>query len=97
SLLASLLTATYLVPLLASRKPASLSGARGSVWLLRAWQESRNAGRGIAGSFLWIPLLGARYAVRAVAAIMADLVGPSWNTLLNIFRAPLSKTFWPDY
>jgi len=93
SLLASLLTATYLVPLLASRKPASLSGARGSVWLLRAWQESRNAGRGIAGSFLWIPLLGARYAVRAVAAIMADLVGPSWNTLLNIFRAPSFKNF----
>ncbi|MCP4644841.1 MAG: hypothetical protein GY851_30645 [bacterium] len=46
SLIASLLVALYLIPMIASRRTVSLSGGKEVIWVLRGFREARAAGRG---------------------------------------------------
>ena len=85
SLMASLLTAMYLVPLLASRSGLGLQAAQQVVWTLRAYREARDVQqRSRIGALLVIPALGLRYAAEGVRDVMVDTFGPSFG---NIGRA----------
>ncbi|HOD49845.1 MAG TPA: efflux RND transporter permease subunit [Candidatus Hydrogenedentes bacterium] len=61
SLLASLAVALYFNPMIASRPPMSLLADRDVVWLLRAYHEGRESGRGVVGSFLGAVPRSGRY------------------------------------
>ncbi|MBI2425585.1 MAG: efflux RND transporter permease subunit [Candidatus Hydrogenedentes bacterium] len=64
SLLASLLAALYLIPLIVSRRGLTLDSSREVIWVLRAYRESRATGTtGKVSAALQVPLLGMRYAV----------------------------------
>ncbi|MCH7909451.1 MAG: efflux RND transporter permease subunit, partial [Candidatus Hydrogenedentes bacterium] len=63
SLLASLLVALYLIPMIASRKPATFARSDGVVWFLRSYRNSRDTdGRSASGALARIPVTGLRYA-----------------------------------
>ncbi|MCK5862010.1 MAG: efflux RND transporter permease subunit, partial [Candidatus Hydrogenedentes bacterium] len=65
SLSASLLTALYLIPLIASRSSVKVDSENYVVWFLRAYREGRDeAGQGIARAILSIPGRGMSYALQ---------------------------------
>ncbi len=61
SLLASLLVALYLIPMIASRPALSLLAERDVVWMLRAYHESRQTGRDRPQALLGVFPRGMRY------------------------------------
>jgi len=78
SLLASLLTALFLIPLLYSRKPVAARADRQVVWVLRGYREARDEeGRSAHAALLRVPVLGLRYASEAVRAAFNEDVRPA--------------------
>ncbi len=72
SLIASLLVALYLIPMVASRQGAALSATESEVWLIRAYFEARGqSGTGKIAALKRLPLLGLGYAREALSQ--------SWN------------------
>ena len=61
SLLASLLVALYLIPMVASRPALSLLADRDVVWMLRAYHDGRGAGKGRLASVAGLAPRGANY------------------------------------
>lgn len=82
SLLASLLAALYLIPLLVSRQSLALHADQQVVWLMRAYRENRDErkrGRLVAlGSI--IPL-GVKYAREYIVDTARDTFGPSLRAI----------------
>ncbi|NLV42670.1 MAG: efflux RND transporter permease subunit [Candidatus Hydrogenedentes bacterium] len=91
SLLASLLTALYLVPLLASRRRMNLEATRQVVWTVRAWREARDRrGWSRPAALAAVIPLGLLDAGRGVAAIWRDTVGVSLRRAAAPFTALLA-------
>ncbi len=85
SLLASLLTALYLVPLIASRKKMSLDADRQVVWTLRAYREGRDDRHwSRVKSALAVPVLGVVY----MAVGTYDIFLESFSPVSSAFREP---------
>ena len=61
SLLASLLVALYLIPMVASRPALNLLADRDVVWMLRAYHDGRGAGKGRLASVAGLAPRGANY------------------------------------
>jgi HAE1 family hydrophobic/amphiphilic exporter-1 len=84
SLLASLLTALYLIPLIASRRSLSLSISQQVIWPLKAYRTGRNTdAKSIIGSIMGIVPLGLRYAGRGFVKILRNTYDPT----LRLFSA----------
>lgn len=62
SLLASLLVALYLIPMVYSRQGVAFSRGPAAVWMLRGYREGRERGRGRLRSLLGVLPAGVRYA-----------------------------------
>ncbi len=92
SLLASLLTALLLIPLIASRKPLALRGDREVIWVLRAYRDGRRSERGVARSLAGILPRGTVYAAQAFLQSLRDLFGPSADSIKRGWRNPGFKT-----
>lgn len=76
SLLASLLVALYLIPMIASREPVPFARPEGVVWFLRSYRHSRGAEGGTAGRALTqIPGAGVQYALEWIRDTWSDTVG----------------------
>ena len=89
SLLASLLAALYLIPLVASRKNLALRADRQVIWVLQAYRESRDErNRTAAGALVHLVPLGAAYSVRYVVASAKDTFGPSFTAIAGLRRKP---------
>lgn len=90
SLLASLLTAMYLVPLIASRRKLQLDAQTQVVWTLRAWREARDdRGWSAPVSLLLVVPLGLIYAGRGFKRIGGETFGPAWAALHAPFAGGL--------
>ncbi len=87
SLLASLLAALYLIPLIASRRGLALAADREVVWLLRAYREGRAEEKGRFSSLLGILPRSFGYMVKAFLSLTKDTFGPTVAT----WRAVLKK------
>lgn len=88
SLLASLLAALYLIPLVASRQGVPIEARQSVVWILRAYRESRDDHkRGIGQSLAAILPLGVVYIGRYLRESGAVTFGPS----LSAARAAAAK------
>lgn len=83
SLLASLLVALYLNPMMVSRNPLALAEGKEVIWVLRAYRESRAANRGVLAGILAIPMMGLRYAWQWVYNMTADLFRPSFAAFVR--------------
>ena len=85
SMMASLLTAMYLVPLLASRSGLGLRAGQQVVWTLRAYREARDVQhRSRIGAFLVLPMLGLRYAGEGVRGVFVDAFGPAFKNIRGL-------------
>ena len=84
SLLASLLTALYLIPLIASRKPLALRADRQVVWALRAYREGRDDKQGHLPALLQILPRGTSYLVRYTIDTARDTFSPSLRALRGL-------------
>ncbi|MBI2433978.1 MAG: efflux RND transporter permease subunit [Candidatus Hydrogenedentes bacterium] len=82
SLLASLLTALYLIPLIYSRRGLQLQAGRQVIWVLRAYHELRaEHGRGPLAALLGAVPLGLQYGAQALRRGFAETVGPTLRAL----------------
>ncbi len=82
SLLASLLVALYLIPMIASRRPLALLAEREVVWPLRAYRQARHEDeRGPVSAFAMIVLYGFRYAWEWTRNTSRETLGPAWGAL----------------
>ena len=89
SLSASLLTALYLIPLVASRSTVAVSSERHVVWLQRAYREGRdNRGYGVFSAVMAIPALACSYTILFLKENWQEVFGPAAGT----FRAVAQKT-----
>ncbi|MBI1318511.1 MAG: AcrB/AcrD/AcrF family protein [Candidatus Hydrogenedens sp.] len=78
SLLASLLTALYLIPLVVSRRSVAVHADRQVIWMLRAYRENRDEkGMGMAGAVLAAPANALRYVWDYLRESSGDTFGPS--------------------
>lgn len=85
SLMASLLTAMYLVPLLASRSGLGLRAGQQVVWTLRAYREARDVQhRPRIVAVLLLPVLGLRYAAEGVRNVFVDAFGPAFHNIRGL-------------
>ncbi len=84
SLLASLLSALYLIPLIASRKPLSLRADQEVIWMLRAYREARRSGgQGRVKSFFSIGPRGLGY----LRAHLAGTARESFHTSIELWAS----------
>jgi hydrophobic/amphiphilic exporter-1 (mainly G- bacteria), HAE1 family len=81
SLLASLLAALYLIPLIASRRGLALERGREAVWIARAWRESREAGAAPLHSLIAIVPRGIGYARAYLKTSASGMFGPPLRAL----------------
>ena len=81
SLLASLLAALYLIPMIASRRAAAMTAERDVVWLLRAYHEARSGGKGRGAALGGIVPGGFRYAREYLQSSYRDTFGPTLTAL----------------
>jgi hydrophobic/amphiphilic exporter-1 (mainly G- bacteria), HAE1 family len=89
SLSASLLTALYLIPLVASRSTVAVSSDRYVVWLLRAYREGRDSrGQGVVPAVMGIPVLTCSYIILFLKENWQEVFGPA----AAAFRAVAQKT-----
>lgn len=85
SLIASLLVALYLIPMIASRKGISVSEQDQVVWLIRGYREARIAdGRGFLGAFLSLPAKAFKYALEGFRVAWNDTVGKTLGTMRGL-------------
>lgn len=90
SLLASLLVALYLNPLMVSRRSIALHADRQVVWITRAYRESRDQrGKSRLASLLSIVPLGVVYALQYLAGAVKESFGPSVRAIAAV-RARMS-------
>lgn len=75
SLIASLMVALYLIPMIASREGMHFTQGKSAAWLLRALRESKESGKTGISRLMAIPGLGLGYAKAGLAAIWADTAG----------------------
>ncbi len=82
SLLASLLVALFLIPMVYSRQRLSLASDREVVWLLRAYRELRHdQGKGRIESAAWVPVMGMRYIGAYLVDSFKDTFHPTAASL----------------
>lgn len=82
SLLASLLTALYFIPLVASRQSVALKAERQVVWMLRAYREGRDsADESRSQAVLGMLPRGFRYILEYFRESTWDTFGPSLNAI----------------
>ncbi len=93
SLSASLLTALYLIPLIASRTGATRQSEQHVVWLLRAYHEGRKEGGGRFRAVIKVPIYGVGYALRFTEAAGRDAFVPACASLRAAVAAPGIRTF----
>ncbi len=87
SLIASLLVALLLIPMIASRRRLSATMEGGGVWPLRAYREARREeGVNPVSAAARIPFLGAGYAAQWLRETVAATFGPAWSTLTGKSR-----------
>jgi HAE1 family hydrophobic/amphiphilic exporter-1 len=85
SLMASLLVALYLIPMIASRGKLALLSGDGAVWIIRAYRKGRDdRGYGIAKSFLFIVPISLGLA----AAYVIDLTSTTYQPITRLWRKP---------
>ncbi|NIA14871.1 MAG: AcrB/AcrD/AcrF family protein, partial [Nitrospiraceae bacterium] len=82
SLLASLLVALYLNPMMVSRERAVFRGGEDVIWALRAYREGRSK-RGLIGAVAGIFPRGFHYGWRWLKETAADMFGPTVATFRN--------------
>ncbi len=93
SLTASLLTALYLIPLIASRTGVAIESDRYVVWLLRAYHEGRdNKRQGRVRASLGIPVLGCLYIGTFLKTTWQDSFQPAFQSLRRAVSTPGAKT-----
>jgi len=81
SVLCSLLVALYLDPMLMSLTPERI-GARGNViWIIRAYNQARDAGRSRGSAVAGIVPAGIRDARAWMVEATVTVLGPTWRTL----------------
>jgi HAE1 family hydrophobic/amphiphilic exporter-1 len=76
SLIASLLAALFLIPMIASRKKVNFSASAEVIWILRAYKENRASGKSVVTAFLGITPRGFTYALASIRETAADYFGP---------------------
>ncbi len=82
SLMASMLAALYLVPLIASQQRVNLRAYGEAFWLVQAYRESRTR-RGVLASVATLPWYGVRYSLTSAGQIFRETFGPAWASLRN--------------
>ena len=93
SLSASLLTAIYLIPLVASRAGGEAIATGYAVWVVRAYRENRDdRGANVASAILLLLPTGIRYALQFIKDVWIDLFSPTWTSLKNALKTPSPKT-----
>lgn len=93
SLTASLLTALYLIPLIASRTGVTVHSHRHVIWLLRAYYEGRREyGQGVVRALLGIPALGTVYITQFIGQAWRDSFGPAFASLRKMTASPGIRT-----
>jgi hydrophobic/amphiphilic exporter-1 (mainly G- bacteria), HAE1 family len=93
SLLASLLTALYLIPLVVSRTSSELRADRYVIWVLKAYREGRDErGYGAASALVMITPIGVRYAVRFLGQCWRDFFTPTLTSLHNALTHPSGRS-----
>ena len=80
SLLASLLAALYLIPLIASRQGLAPRAGGNAVWMTTAYREARKT-HGIPAALAAIPFLGLKLAAKHLRQSARDTFGPSFGAL----------------
>ncbi len=85
SLLASLLVALNLIPLIASRKGLALRTDRQVVWIMQAFEEGRTQQNlSVTKSLLHIPANGFKYALEYISTTMDESFSPLYTTFNRI-------------
>lgn len=85
SLLASLLVALYLIPMVYSRQGLALDSDRDAVWILRAYHEARReAQKGRLAAILAIVPLGLRYVCAYLRESVLDTFRPTGGALKRV-------------
>ena len=84
SLLASLFSALFLIPLVASRQSSELKSERHVVWILRAYYDGRANGQGVARALADILPRGVMYMLAYLANTAKDTFGPSVTAIGRI-------------
>lgn len=93
SLLASLLVALYLNPMMVSREKLTLLGGQDVVWGLRAYRQARDTGsHGWVSSLLVAVWLGLRYACTWIKETAVDTFGPTLHTFRGLGKGGGLKT-----
>jgi len=75
SLIASLMVALYLIPMIASREGMTLAAGRNPVWIFRAIRDGREAGKSNIAIILALPKLGFSYAKNGLSELWAETAG----------------------
>lgn len=89
SLSASLLTALYLVPLIASRTARGVGSSASVVWILRAYRHNRDTNHwNVLLSILAIPLTGLRFAWTFIKSSMAEMFSAVLNSCTACGKRP---------
>lgn len=89
SLMASLSVALYLIPMIASREGLHLTGSESTIWMIRAFAVSRDAGHARVASVLGIPRVGAGYARVFLSEIWRETVGEAMGGIAK--ASPVEK------
>ena len=85
SLLASLLVALYLIPMIASRRAVNLSSRDQVIWLLRAYTEIRRKGQiGRLSTLLAMPKRGLEFGGQWFRETYGEIMGPVMKGLKGI-------------
>ena len=89
SLSASLLTALYLIPLVASRSRFAVVSDEYVVWFQRAYREGRdNKRQGVVAALLGIPVQGASYLLLFMKKNWRDVFGPAFRAIYKAAESP---------
>ena len=89
SLLASLLVALYLNPMMVSRARLALAAGQEVVWLLRAYRHARrDEGRGMVAAVLRLGPIGLQYARAWLRQTARDDLGPLANSIRAAATTP---------
>jgi len=85
SLLASLMTALYLIPLIVSRRSVAIKADRQVIWLLRGYRENRDVKQlGVLASMAAIPVNSVRYSGEYLAESAKDTFGPGMASIRGL-------------
>ncbi|MFP6581536.1 MAG: efflux RND transporter permease subunit [Candidatus Hydrogenedentota bacterium] len=80
SLMASLMVALYLIPMIASREGMHFKEGNSAVWILRGLREAKDAGKTGIRRWTALPRLGLGYALVGLGHIWGDTAGLALKT-----------------